>query len=57
MFHIKTDYSRSIAELVKTIMNVSFCYAVTIKVILASPVDGIEIPKAEKPQQRSDFRT
>ena len=57
LFHIKTDYSRSIAELVKTIMNVSFRYAVTIKVILASPVDGIEIPKAEKPQQRSDFRT
>ena len=57
LFNTKADYSRSIAELVKTIMNVSFRYAVTNKVIQASPVDGIGLPKAEKPQQKSGFRT
>ena len=57
LFNTKTDYSRSVAEQVKTIMNVSFRYAVTIKVIPNSPVDGIGLPKAEKPQQRSGFRS
>ncbi len=57
LFNTKADYSRSIAELVKTIMNVSFRYAVTNKVIQASPVDGIGLPKAEKPQQKTGFRT
>ncbi len=57
LFNTKADYSRSIAELVKTIMNVSFRYAVTNKVIQASPVDGIGLPKAEKLQQKSGFRT
>lgn len=57
LFNTKAGYSRSIAELVKTIMNVSFRYAVTNKAIQTSPVDGIGLPKAEKPQQRSGFRT
>ena len=57
LFNTKAGYSRPIAELVKTIMNVSFRYAVTNKVIQTSPVDGIGLPKAEKPQQRSGFRT
>ena len=57
LFNIKADYSRPIAELVKTIMNVSFRYAVTAKVIPTSPVDGIGLPKAEKPQSKSGFRT
>lgn len=57
LFNTKAVYSRPIAELVKTIMNVSFRYAVTNKVIQTSPVDGIGLPKAEKPQQRSGFRT
>ena len=51
LFNIKADYSRPIAEQVKTIMNVSFRYAVTAKVIPTSPVDGIGLPKAEKPQK------
>ena len=57
LFNTKTDYSRSVVEQVKTIMNVSFRYAVTIKVIPNSPVDGIGLPKAEKLQQKSGFRT
>ena len=32
-------------------------YAVTAKVIPTSPVDGIGLPKAEKPQPKSGFRT
>lgn len=57
MFNTKANYSRSVAEQVKTIMNVSFRYAVTIKVISVSPVEGIGLPKAEKAQQKSGFRT
>lgn len=57
LFNTKADYSRSVAEQVRTIMNVSFRYAVTNKVIRVSPVDGIGLPKAEKPQQKSGFRT
>lgn len=57
LFNTKAGYSMSIAELIKTIMNVSFCYAVTNKVIQTSPVDGIGLPKAEKPQQKPGFRT
>ena len=57
LFNTKAEYSRPVAELVKTIMNVSFRYAVTNKVIQASPVEGIGLPKAEKPQQKSGFRT
>ncbi len=57
LFNTKTDYSRSVAEQVKTIMNVSFRYAITNKVILANPVDGIGLPKAERTQQKSGFRT
>lgn len=41
LFNTKANYSRSVAEQVKTIMNVSFRYAVTIKVISVSPVEGI----------------
>lgn len=57
LFNTKANYSRSVAEQVKTIMNVSFRYAVTIKVISVSPVEGIGLPKAEKAQQKSGFRT
>lgn len=57
LFNTKADYSRAIAEQVKTIMNVSFHYAVTIKVISVSPVEGIGLPKIEKSQQKSGFRT
>lgn len=54
LFHIKADDSRPIVgKLVNTIMNVSFRYALTAKVIPASPMDGIGHPKAEKPQPRS----
>lgn len=57
LFNTKAGYSRPIAELVKTIMNVSFRYAVTNKVMKTSPVDGIGLPKAEKQQQKPGFRT
>lgn len=57
LFNAKADYSRSVAEQVKTIMNVSFRYAVTVKVLSVSPVEGIGLPKAEKSQQKSGFRT
>ena len=41
------SYSRSVAEQVKTIMNVSFRYVVTSKVISVSPVERVGLPKIE----------
>ena len=46
LLNAKADYSRSVAEQVKTIMNVSFRYAVTKKVISNNPVEGVNLPKA-----------
>ena len=57
LFNAKADYSRSVAEQVKTIMNVSFRYAVTKKVISNNPVEGVNLPKAKQPQQKSGFHT
>lgn len=57
LFNTKASYSRSVAEQVKTIMNVSFDYAVTKKVISNSPVKGVNLPKAEHSQRRAGFRT
>ncbi len=45
LFNAKAGYSRAVAGLVKTIMNVSFRYTVTGNVSSNSPVDGIGFPK------------
>lgn len=57
LFNTKADYSRSVAEQVKTIMNVSFRYAVAKKVISKSPVEGVKLPKAKRVQKETGFRT
>lgn len=57
LFNTKASYSRSVAEQVKTILNVSFGYAVTKKVISNNPVVGVNLPKAERSQRKSGFRT
>lgn len=56
LFNAKASYSRSVAEQVKTIMNVSFRYAVTSKVISVSPVEGVGLPKTETSQKKTAFR-
>lgn len=56
LFNAKAAYSRSVAEQVKTIMNVSFGYAVTKKVIPYNSVSGICLPK-ERRKQKSEFRS
>lgn len=57
LFNAKASYSRSVAEQVKTIMNVSFRYAVTSKVISVSPVEGVGLPKTEISQKKTAFRS
>lgn len=57
LFNAKADYSRSVAEQVKTIMNVSFRYAVTKKVISNNPVEGVNLPKADRSQKNAGFHT
>lgn len=56
LFNIKAAYSRSVAEQLKTIMNVSFKYGVAKKVISYNPVSGIGLPK-ERKEQKSGFRS
>lgn len=57
LFNAKADYSRSVAEQVKTIMNVSFRYALSKKVISNNPVKGINLPKTDRSQKKSGFHT
>lgn len=57
LFNTKATYSRSVAEQVKTIMNVSFKFALSKKIISSNPVKGVNLPKAEKSQRKNVFRT
>ncbi len=57
LFNTKAGYSRAIAENVKTVMNVSFRYALSIKVISENPVVGLGLPKIEKGKKRNGPRT
>lgn len=45
LYNEKTEYSISIARLVKTVMNVSMRYAVDKKIIPVSPAEGVNLPK------------
>ena len=45
LYNEKTEYSISIARLVKTVMNVSMRYAVEKKIIPISPAEGVNLPK------------
>jgi integrase len=46
LYNTKADFSRSVAEQVKTVMNVSLRYAVKKKVISNNPAKGINLPSA-----------
>lgn len=45
LYNEKTEYSVSVARLVKTVMNVSMRYAVDKKIIPVSPAEGVNLPK------------
>ena len=45
LYNAKTEYSVSVARLVKTVMNVSMRYAVDKKIISVNPAEGINLPK------------
>lgn len=45
LYNEKTEYSVSIARLVKTVMNVSMRYAADKKIIPVSPAEGVNLPK------------
>lgn len=45
LYNMKTEYSVSVARLVKTVMNVSMRYAVDKKIISVNPAEGINLPK------------
>lgn len=56
LFYTRADDAKSAAEQVKTIMNVSFHYAVTVKEISNSPADGTEISKTEKTVLKAELK-
>ena len=45
LYNEKTEYSISVARLVKTVMNISMRYAVEKKIIAESPAAGVNLPK------------
>ena len=48
LYKNRAEYSKSIVRQVKTVMNVSFHYAVSHKLISMSPTEGIDLPKTVK---------
>ena len=46
MYKDRTKFSKPIARLVKTVMNVSFQYAVKCRLISVNPAKGIDLPKS-----------
>ncbi len=51
LYNVKTEYSISVARLVKTVMNVSMRYAVDKKIISVNPAEGINLPKKVEKKQ------
>ena len=45
LYQDRAGYSKSIARLVKTVMNVSLRYALSYKLINTNPAEGMELPK------------
>lgn len=45
LYNTKAAYSVSVAKLVKTVMNISLRYAVTIKLISVNVAEGVNLPK------------
>lgn len=50
LYKDRAGYSKSIVRQVKTVMNVSFNYAVSRKLIPVNPADGIDLPKTVEPK-------
>ncbi len=46
LYQDRAGYSKYIARLVKTVMNVSFQYALKRKLLSANPAEGIDLPKS-----------
>lgn len=46
LYKDRAEYSKYIVRLVKTVMNVSFRYAVKCKLIPVNPAEGVNLPKA-----------
>lgn len=46
LYKDRAEYSKYIVRLVKTVMNVSFRYAVKCKLIPINPAEGVNLPKA-----------
>lgn len=59
LYHAKTEYSVSAAKMVKTVMNISFSYALNHKFIAANPTVGIRLPKkvSKKPYHTRNIDT
>lgn len=50
LYNTKAAESVSVAKMCKTVLNISFRYAVSIKVVTINPAEGINLPKTVKKQ-------
>ncbi|MCD7833261.1 MAG: site-specific integrase [Lachnospiraceae bacterium] len=50
LYQNRVEYSKNIAALTKTVMNVSMRYAVECRLLAVNPADGIPLPKMVKSQ-------
>lgn len=59
LYYEKAAYSVSVAKQVKTVLNISLRYAVSIKVIPVNPAEGIRLPKymGKKPYHSRNIDT
>jgi integrase len=48
LYKTTAEYSESVARSLKTVMNVSFRFAVSKKVVTANPAEGVKLPKKVK---------
>jgi integrase len=48
LYNEKAEYSRSVAEQIKVVMNVSLRYGVNLKVIASNPAEGINLPRKRR---------
>ena len=59
LYNAKTEYSVSVVKMVKTVMNISFSYALNHKFIVSNPTVGIRLPKnvSKKPYHTRNIDT
>lgn len=48
LYHRKMEYSESVTRMIRTVLNVSLRYAVSMKVITSNPADKVVLPRTRR---------